>query len=68
MSILKWKSVHIHLNDKLFFKIADMGNACFSNNHFTDDIQTRQYRSPEVLIGHDYQSNTDVWSLACTIF
>ena len=25
-------------------KIADLGNACWDHHHFTDDIQTRQYR------------------------
>ena len=29
-------------------KIVDLGNACYTHKHFTDDIQTRQYRSPEV--------------------
>ncbi len=28
--------------------IVDFGNACWVHKHFTDDIQTRQYRSPEV--------------------
>ena len=28
--------------------IVDFGNACWVDKHFTDDIQTRQYRSPEV--------------------
>ena len=32
-------------------KIADLGNACWVHHHFTEDIQTRQYRSLEVLIG-----------------
>ena len=32
----------------LSFKVADLGNACWVDRHFTDDIQTRQYRSPEV--------------------
>ena len=32
-------------------KIIDLGNACWTNEHFTDDIQTRQYRSPEVREG-----------------
>ena len=31
--------------------IVDFGNACWVDRHFTDDIQTRQYRSPEVR-GH----------------
>eukprot|EP01045_Picozoa_sp_COSAG04_P023061 COSAG04_NODE_2686_length_3739_cov_3.724176_5_plen_301_part_00 len=29
-------------------KIVDFGNACWIDRHFTSDIQTRQYRSPEV--------------------
>ena len=29
-------------------KIVDFGNACWVNKHFTEDIQTRQYRAPEV--------------------
>lgn len=30
--------------------IADLGNACYVDNHFSDEIQTRQYRSYEVSI------------------
>jgi serine/threonine protein kinase len=68
MSILRWKNVEIQLNNRLFFKVVDMGNACFTNKHFTEDIQTREYRSPEVILGHEYFPNTDIWSLACTVF
>ena len=38
-------------------KIADLGNACWVHHHFTEDIQTRQYRSLEVLIGNNYHIN-----------
>jgi hypothetical protein len=31
--------------------IVDLGNACWTHKHFSEDIQTRQYRAPEVLIG-----------------
>ena len=34
----------------LKIKIADLGNACWTYKHFTNDIQTRQYRSIEVLL------------------
>ena len=68
MKILRWKNVEIELNRKLFFKIVDMGNACFSTHHYTEDIQTREYRSPEVILGYSYSYNCDVWSLACTVF
>ena len=30
-------------------KIVDFGNACWIHKQFTDDIQTRQYRCPEVF-------------------
>ena len=49
-------------------KLADMGTACWVNKHFTDDIQTREYRSPEVILGAKYSTPADMWSLACTIF
>jgi hypothetical protein len=29
-------------------KIVDFGNACWTYKQFTSDIQTRQYRCPEV--------------------
>jgi len=50
------------------FKIVDFGNACWTFKHFTDDIQTRQYRSPEVVLGQHYSTSCDIWSLACLLF
>ena len=49
-------------------KICDIGNACWFNHHFSTIIQTRQYRSPEVLLGVNYNETSDIWSLACIIF
>lgn len=49
-------------------KVADLGNACHTFKHFTNDIQTRQYRSPEVIFGKNYDTSTDLWSLACVVF
>lgn len=37
-------------------------------HHFTEDIQTRQYRSVEVLLGAEYYCSTDIWSAACLTF
>uniref|UniRef100_A0A7N6F835 non-specific serine/threonine protein kinase n=1 Tax=Anabas testudineus TaxID=64144 RepID=A0A7N6F835_ANATE len=54
--------------DKLQVKIADLGNACWVHKHFTDDIQTRQYRCLEVLIGAGYGTPADIWSTACMAF
>ena len=49
-------------------KIADLGNACWVHHHFQPEIQTRQYRSPEVILGINYNETADIWSLACMIF
>ena len=50
-------------------KIADLGNACWTYRHFTDDVQTRHYRAPEVILGYKtYDTQIDMWSLACLVF
>jgi len=56
------------IGDDVQVKICDMGNGCWTYHHFTPEIQTRQYRSPEVIIGADYNTSADIWSFACTIF
>ena len=49
-------------------KIADLGNGCWVHRHFTNDIQTRQYRCPEVILGLPYDTAADIWSCACLVF
>ncbi|KAJ3446777.1 protein kinase superfamily protein [Anaeramoeba flamelloides] len=49
-------------------KIVDLGNACWFDEHFPSEIQTREYRSPEVILGHDYNWSSDIWSLCCMVF
>eukprot|EP00195_Chlamydomonas_chlamydogama_P006321 CAMPEP_0202894760 /NCGR_PEP_ID=MMETSP1392-20130828/4082_1 /ASSEMBLY_ACC=CAM_ASM_000868 /TAXON_ID=225041 /ORGANISM="Chlamydomonas chlamydogama, Strain SAG 11-48b" /LENGTH=652 /DNA_ID=CAMNT_0049579543 /DNA_START=42 /DNA_END=2000 /DNA_ORIENTATION=+ len=49
-------------------KLVDFGNACWTYKQFTTDIQTRQYRAPEVILGAKYSWPCDMWSLACMIF
>lgn len=55
------------MNEIISVKIADLGNACWVGHHFTNDIQTRQYRSPEVILGSKWGASTDVWSMACMV-
>eukprot|EP01018_Ginkgo_biloba_P025358 Gb_07400 [translate_table: standard] len=49
-------------------KIVDFGNSCWTYKQFTHDIQTRQYRAPEVIIGSKYSTPADIWSFACIAF
>ena len=52
----------------MYFKVVDLGNACWRDKHFTADIQTRQYRCPEVILGAGYDTSADMWSVACVLF
>ncbi|GLB36458.1 putative protein tyrosine kinase [Lyophyllum shimeji] len=53
----------------IFIKIADLGNATPSTKHYTEDIQTRQYRAPEAILGkRDWDARADIWSVACVVF
>ena len=56
------------IDPNLQIKIADLGNACWVDHHFSIEIQTRQYRSPEVILGIYYNHTADIWSLACMLF
>jgi serine/threonine-protein kinase SRPK3 len=49
-------------------KLVDFGNACWTYKQFTSDIQTRQYRCPEVILGSMYSTSADLWSFACICF
>ncbi|KAG7370676.1 serine/threonine protein kinase [Nitzschia inconspicua] len=46
-------------------KLIDFGSACFEGQTAHTYIQSRFYRSPEVLIGLTYDSAIDMWSLGC---
>jgi serine/threonine-protein kinase SRPK3 len=48
--------------------IIDLGNACRSCTTSTGVIQTRQYRSPEVITGGRFGPSADIWSAACLVF
>jgi serine/threonine-protein kinase SRPK3 len=56
------------LDENVKVKIVDLGNACWFHHHFSTEIQTRQYRSPEVILGINYGPSADIWSFAAMIF
>ncbi|KAJ1403844.1 Serine/threonine-protein kinase, active site [Sesbania bispinosa] len=49
-------------------KIVDFGNACWADKQFAEEIQTRQYRAPEVILKAGYSFPVDMWSFACIAF
>merc|ERR1712228_576147 len=64
----KFKDIDVGKKYKLVTKIADLGNACWTHKHFTSDVTTRQYRSPEVIVGYPYCTAIDIWATACMAF
>ncbi|CAG9311710.1 YAK1 [Blepharisma stoltei] len=53
------------VNDSVNVKVIDFGSACFEDATIYTYIQSRYYRSPEVLVGVPYGSEIDTWSLGC---
>lgn len=48
-------------------KVIDFGSSCFENEKVYTYIQSRFYRSPEVILGMDYGLPIDMWSLGCIL-
>ncbi|EEB07305.1 CMGC/DYRK/DYRK2 protein kinase Pom1 [Schizosaccharomyces japonicus yFS275] len=48
-------------------KVIDFGSSCFENERVYTYIQSRFYRSPEVILGLGYGTPIDMWSLGCII-
>ncbi|KAJ7497490.1 kinase-like domain-containing protein [Mycena latifolia] len=46
-------------------KVIDFGSACHERQTVYTYIQSRFYRSPEVLLGMSYTASIDIWSLGC---
>ncbi|KAJ7187983.1 kinase-like domain-containing protein [Mycena filopes] len=46
-------------------KVIDFGSACHERQTVYTYIQSRFYRSPEVLLGMSYTASIDMWSLGC---
>uniref|UniRef100_A0A1I8INF9 Dual-specificity kinase n=1 Tax=Macrostomum lignano TaxID=282301 RepID=A0A1I8INF9_9PLAT len=48
-------------------RIIDFGSSCHVNSRIYQYIQSRFYRSPEVLVGMQYGLPIDMWSLGCIL-
>ncbi|KAJ3339459.1 Dual specificity tyrosine-phosphorylation-regulated kinase 1A [Entophlyctis luteolus] len=49
-------------------KVIDFGSSCFANQRAYTYIQSRFYRSPEVILGLSYSMSIDMWSLGCVLY
>ncbi|CAJ0949372.1 unnamed protein product, partial [Mesorhabditis belari] len=48
-------------------KIIDFGSSCQTGHRIYQYIQSRFYRSPEILLGIAYDTKIDMWSLGCIL-
>lgn len=48
-------------------KVIDFGSSCFETEKVYTYIQSRFYRSPEVILGMDYGMPIDMWSFGCIL-
>lgn len=48
--------------------ISDFGSIYRFNEACDDEIQTRYYRSPEIILGYEFSYKVDIWSIGCIIY
>jgi len=49
-------------------RVIDFGSSCFAHGKVHTYIQSRYYRSPEIVLGMGYGPQIDMWSLGCILF
>ena len=48
-------------------RLIDFGNGVFRGDHHSSTVNTRQYRSPEVILEQGWDEKSDIWSVGCVI-
>lgn len=64
---LKPENVLLKQRGSSSIKVIDFGSSCYSNQRVYTYIQSRFYRSPEVILGLTYGTPIDMWSLGCIL-
>ena len=64
---LKPENLLLCRNDGVEVKLIDFGSACQENHVIYSYVQSRFYRSPEVILGLPYGTKIDIWSLGCIV-
>lgn len=64
---LKPENILLCHPDRPEIKVIDFGSACFTRETAYSYIQSRFYRSPEVILGLPYTESIDMWSLGCIV-
>jgi len=64
---LKPENVLLKAPNKSTIKLIDFGSSCFEDERVYTYIQSRFYRSPEVILGLPYDIAIDMWSFGCIL-
>jgi len=64
---LKPENILLRQPNKSGIKIIDFGSSCFEDERVYTYIQSRFYRSPEVILGLPYDTAIDMWSFGCIL-
>ncbi|KAJ3821034.1 hypothetical protein F5878DRAFT_606753 [Lentinula raphanica] len=64
---LKPENVLLRHPAKSAIKVIDFGSSCLEHEKIYTYIQSRFYRSPEVILGMNYHMAIDMWSLGCIL-
>jgi dual specificity tyrosine-phosphorylation-regulated kinase 2/3/4 len=48
-------------------KVIDFGSSCYQDEKIYTYVQSRFYRSPEIILGVPYSTSIDIWSLGCIL-
>ncbi|XP_038176404.1 dual specificity tyrosine-phosphorylation-regulated kinase 4 [Arvicola amphibius] len=62
---LKPENIVLYQRGQVTVKVIDFGSSCYEHQKVYTYIQSRFYRSPEVILGHPYNMAIDMWSLGC---
>ncbi|XP_012587699.1 PREDICTED: dual specificity tyrosine-phosphorylation-regulated kinase 4 isoform X2 [Condylura cristata] len=62
---LKPENIVLYKKGQVSVKVIDFGSSCYEDQKVYTYIQSRFYRSPEVILGHPYNMAIDMWSLGC---
>ncbi|KAJ9107169.1 hypothetical protein QFC19_002829 [Naganishia cerealis] len=64
---LKPENILLRHPAKSGIKIIDFGSSCHEDERVYTYIQSRFYRSPEIILGMKYNVAIDMWSLGCIL-
>jgi len=64
---IKTTNICVAVRDGTDFKLIDFGSATSVHDTHSSEVQSRWYRAPEVMVGDNWDSKIDVWSVGCCV-